>query len=144
MVDPRSLEFITTTLLYLHHIFTMLFVVNRWKVEEMPAPPPPHLRSPRLLCVRTIGSQWYDYIYFIIVSSSIQWVLRSFIVAMTNLYPIYPEQKLSRSRSGLQSRLQSGSRSRRCTRLHRTCIVQYNKALHIVYHCSAIVTSQST
>ena len=30
----------------------------------------------------------------------------------------------------------SGSRSRRCIRLHWTFIVQYNKAPHIVVHCS--------
>ena len=34
-----------------------------------------HLRSPRLLCVRSLGSQWYDYVYFNSVSSSIQWVV---------------------------------------------------------------------
>ena len=33
---------------------------------------------------------------------------------------------------------------RRSTRLHRTFIVQYNKAHHIVVHCSVIVTSQFT
>ena len=32
--------------------------------------------------------------------------------------------------------LDSGSRIVRCTRLHGTFIVQYNKAHHIVIHCS--------
>ena len=31
-----------------------------------------HLRSPRLLCVRSLGSPWYDYVYFNIASSGIQ------------------------------------------------------------------------
>ena len=34
--------------------------------------------------------------------------------------------------------------SRRCTHLHRTFIVQYNKEHHIVVHCQVIVASQST
>ena len=34
-----------------------------------------HLRSPRLLCVRSLGSPWYDYVYFNSASSSIQWVV---------------------------------------------------------------------
>ena len=33
-----------------------------------------HLRSPRLLCVRSLGSPWYDYVYFNSASSGIQWV----------------------------------------------------------------------
>ena len=31
-----------------------------------------HLRSPRLLCVRSLGSPWYDYVYFNSASSGIQ------------------------------------------------------------------------
>ena len=58
-------------------------------------------------------------------------------------YPVYTEQSyLDCDR--LQPRLQTGLPTRRCTRLHRTFIVQYNKACHIVLYCSAIVTSQST
>ena len=34
-----------------------------------------HLRSPRLLCVRSLGSPWYDYVYFNSASSGIQWVV---------------------------------------------------------------------
>ena len=49
----------------------------------------------------------------------------------TDFYIVYMEQKLSG--------LQSGSQSR-CTCLHRTFVVQYNKACHIVVHCSVIVT----
>ena len=44
--------------------------------------------------------------------------------------------KLSASQSGLRP----GSRFRRCTRLHRTFIVQYNKAHHLVVRCSVIVS----
>ena len=42
------------------------------------------------------------------------------------------------------ARFRSGWRFRRCTRLHRAFIVQYNKAHYIVVYCSVIVTSQST
>ena len=31
-----------------------------------------HLRSPRLLCVRSLGSPWYDYVYFNSALSGIQ------------------------------------------------------------------------
>ena len=34
-----------------------------------------HLRSPRLLCARSLGSPWYDYVYFNSASSGIQWVV---------------------------------------------------------------------
>ena len=37
--------------------------------------PTNHLRSPRLSCVRSLGSPWYDYVYFNSASSSIQWVV---------------------------------------------------------------------
>ena len=33
-----------------------------------------HIRSPRLLCVRSLGALWYDYVYFNIPSSSTQWL----------------------------------------------------------------------
>ena len=52
------------------------------------------------------------------------------------LYTVYTEQILSGPRSGL--------RSKRCTRLHWTFIVQYNKVHHIVVHRLAIVTLQNT
>ena len=45
--------------------------------------------------------------------------------------------------SGSQSGLQTESRSRRCTCLHGTFIIPYNKAHHIVVHCSGIVTLPS-
>ena len=56
---------------------------------------------------------------------------------LSELYPVYMGQKSSGSQFGLQS----GSRSRRCTWLHGTFIVQYNKVHHIVVHCLVIVTS---
>ena len=67
---------------------------------------------------------------------------RSVILSSYDLryYPVYTEQKLS----GSQSEIRSGLRSGRCMCLHRTFIVQYNKAHHIVGHCSVIVTLQST
>ena len=34
-----------------------------------------HLHSPRLLCVRSLGSPWYDYVYFNSASSGIQCVV---------------------------------------------------------------------
>ena len=34
-----------------------------------------HLRSPRLLYVRSLGSPWYDYVCFNSVSSGIKWVI---------------------------------------------------------------------
>ena len=34
-----------------------------------------HLHSPRLLCVRSLGSPCYDYVYFNSASSGIQWVV---------------------------------------------------------------------
>ena len=37
--------------------------------------PAGHLRSPRLLCVRSLGSPWYNYVYFNSASSGIQWVV---------------------------------------------------------------------
>ena len=50
---------------------------------------------------------------------------------------LYTKQKLSRRRSGSQSGLRFGSRSR-CTRLQCRFIVQYNKTHHNVVHCSVI------
>ena len=32
-----------------------------------------HLHSPLLLCVQSLGSPWYDYVYFTSALSSIQW-----------------------------------------------------------------------
>ena len=56
------------------------------------------------------------------------------------LIPRLHRAKLSGSRSGSHSGLQS----RRCTRVHGTFIIKYNKIDHIVVHCSVIVTLQST
>ena len=42
--------------------------ISSWHLEV-------HLRSPRLLCVRSLGSPWYDYVYFNSASSGIQWVV---------------------------------------------------------------------
>ena len=46
-----------------------------WRHIFVGDPPDMHLRSPRLLCVRSLGSPWYDYVYFNSASSSIQWVV---------------------------------------------------------------------
>ena len=43
-----------------------------------------HLRSPRLLCVRSLSSPWYDYVYFNSASSSLQWVV-SLLLWLTKL-----------------------------------------------------------
>ena len=43
-----------------------------------------HLRSPRLLCVRSLGSPWYDFVYFNSASSSIQCVV-SLLQRLTKL-----------------------------------------------------------
>ena len=42
------------------------------KKKKVPIPRTYHLRSPRLLCVRSLGSPWYYYVYFNSAPSGIQ------------------------------------------------------------------------